>query len=188
MKRWFGRTLGLGVTLSLGLLPGGYSRAQEAPAGPPSREKLESAARELIGTQKFCALVTVDPSGQPHIRTMNPFPPEEDMSVWMATNDRSRKVSEIKQNPRVTLYYGNHFEAVGYVALSGKAELVADRAEILKRKRDYWDSAFPGLQHLVLIKVVPDRLEVVYYKEGLSGDPQTFRAPAVDLTTPAPKD
>jgi general stress protein 26 len=187
MKRWSHLALSLGLVAFASLLMGRDASGQETAPPPPSREKLVAAARELIGTQKYCALITVDPSGQPHVRTMNPFPPEEDMSVWMATNDRSRKAEEIRQNPRVTLYYGNHVEAVGYVALSGKAVLIDEMAEILKRKRDYWDTAFPGLKHLVLIKVVPERLEVVYYKEGLNGDPNTFRAPSVDLG-PATKD
>jgi len=66
--------------------------------------------------------------------------------------------------------------------VSGHAELTEDKAEIQKRKRAHWDQAFPGLQNLTLIKVVPDRLEVVNYKAGLNGDPESFRAPSIDLT------
>jgi hypothetical protein len=53
--------------------------------------------------------------------------------------------------------------------------------EILARKRAYWDAAFPGLKNLVLIKVVPERIEVINYKHGLNNDPQTFRAPSILL-------
>ena len=112
---------------------------------------------------------------------MNPFPPEEDMTVWIATNINSRKVREIRKDPRVCLYYADHYKAIGYVALSGKAVLVDDMQEILKRKRAYWDQAFPGLKNLVLIKVVPQRLEVINYKAGLNNDPDTFRAPFIEL-------
>jgi hypothetical protein len=90
----------------------------------------------------------------------------------------------------VTLYYSNHGTAIGEVALVGRAELTDDAAEIQKRKRAYWDQAFPGLKNLTLIKVIPERLEVVNYKAGLHNDPATFRAPSVDLApppaTPAP--
>src|SRR5512146_1991875 len=96
------------------------------------------AAREIIAGQTYCALITIDASGQPQIRTMNPFPPEEDMSVWMATNRRSRKAEEIRANPRVSLYYANHKEATGSVVIHGEAVLVDDMAEKLKRKRAYW--------------------------------------------------
>jgi general stress protein 26 len=155
--------------------------AQEA-AKAPDRAALIAAAREIIAAQTYCALVTIDETGRPSVRTMNPFPPEEDMSVWMATNTKSRKVQHIKRDPRVTLYYADHGKAIGEVAITGRAVLSEDKAEILKRKRAYWDQAFPGLENLTLIKVVPERLEVVNYKAGLNNDPATFRAPSLELS------
>ncbi len=166
--------------VSASVLAASAARAQEK-GDAPSREKLIASARELIGTLKYCALITLDAAGQPQVRTMNPFPPEDDMSVYMATTTLSRKYKEIQQNPRVTLYYANHADATGYVSLAGKAVLIDDMQEILKRKRAYWDDAFPGLKNIVLIKVVPERLEVVYYKHGLNGSKDTFKAPSIDL-------
>jgi general stress protein 26 len=64
---------------------------------------------------------------------MNPFPPEDDMCVWMATNSGSRKVAEIRRNARVCLYYADHGTATGSVAISSRAFLVTDRKEIKKR-------------------------------------------------------
>ena len=86
----------------------------------------------------------------------------------------------------MTLYYSNHGTAIGHVALAGHAELTDDMTEIQKRKRAYWDQAFPGLKNLTLIKVIPERLEVLNYKAGLNNDPETFRVPSIDLVpTPA---
>jgi general stress protein 26 len=167
------------------LLLGLSIAARADDARPPDRAALVAAAREIIAAQTYCALVTIDETGRPAIRTMNPFPPDEDMTVWMATNTKSRKVQHIRRDPRVTLYYADHAKAIGEVALVGHAELTTDPAEIQKRKRAYWDQAFPGLENLVLIKVVPERLEVVNYKAGLNNDPATFRAPAIDLTPKA---
>jgi general stress protein 26 len=154
---------------------------QEKPTGPPSPEEMLVAAREIMQAQQYCALVTLDAGGAPAIRTMNPFPPDEAMVVWMATSTRSLKVEQIRRDPRVTLYYADHAKAIGYVALSGRAVLVDDMQEILKRKRAYRDASFPGLKNLVLIKVVPERVEVVNYKRGLSGDPVTFRPPSMPI-------
>ncbi|RPJ58581.1 MAG: hypothetical protein EHM23_17115 [Acidobacteria bacterium] len=154
-------------------------RGQDKPA--PDRAKMIAAAREIMAAQTYCALATLDETGRPQVRTMNPFPPEEDMTVWVATNVNSRKVREIRKDPRVCLYYSDHAKAIGYVALSGKAVLIDDMQEILKRKRAYWDQAFPGLKNLVLIKVIPERLEVINYKAGLNNDPATFRAPFIEL-------
>src|SRR5512134_2116246 len=156
--------------------------AQEKPPPPADeRARLVAAARQIMGAQTYCALVTIDEAGRPQVRTMNPFPPEEDMTVWFATNTRSRKVREMRRDPRVALYYSDHAKAIGYVQITGHAVLVDDREEILKRKRAYWDQAFPGLQNLVLVKVVPERLDVLNYKAGVQADPETWRTPSVEL-------
>src|SRR5512140_7243 len=147
-------------------------------------EKMDSliaAAREIMAGQTYCALITVDAFGQPQVRPMNPFPPEDDMTVWMATNSRSRKVEEIRNCSRVSLYYANHQDAVGYVAITGKAILVNEMSEKLKRKRDYWEQAFPDWNYLILIKIVPEKLEVLNYKCNLVGDTVTWRTPCLEF-------
>ena len=82
-----------------------------------SRDSVIMAAREIISSVKYCALITIDSAGCADVRTMNPFPPEDDMTVWMATNTRSRKYNQINKNHNVTLYYANHSKADGYVAI-----------------------------------------------------------------------
>jgi general stress protein 26 len=161
--------------------------AEEKPSSPDERARLIAAAREIMAAQTYCALVTIDETGRPQVRTMNPFPPEEDMTVWFATNTRSRKVREIRRDPRVALYYSDHAKAIGYVQITGHAVLVDDRQEILKRKRAYWDQAFPGLQNLVLVEVVPERLDVLNYKAGVPADPETWRTPSIELAPAAPR-
>jgi general stress protein 26 len=168
------------ILLMIGVIPGKTS-AQNNPAAAANRDSLIAAAREIMGLQTYCALVTVDSIGRPQIRTMNPFPPEPDMTVWMATNTRSRKIREIRDNPHVCLYYADHKEASGYVAISGTAVLVEDPAEKLRRKRAYWDQAFPEGKNLILIKVMPERIDVLNYKRGLSNDPVTWRAPFIEM-------
>jgi general stress protein 26 len=176
------RALRAGSILSLcAVLP--YSAPTTSAASPSDdeRARLIAAAREIMGAQTYCALITLDEAGRPQVRTMNPFPPEEDMTVWIATNTRSRKVREMRRDPRVSLYYADHAKATGYVTLTGHAVLVEDMQEILKRKRAYWDQAFPGLRNLLLIKVVPERLDVLNYKAGTQTDPETWRTPSIEL-------
>ena len=145
------------------------------------RDALIAAAREIMAQQKYCAIVTVDAAGRPQIRTMNPFPPEDDMVVWMATNSRSRKVGEIRNNPHVCLYYADHRSATGSVAISGTAVLIDDTEEKEKRKRDYWAEAFPDWKYLVLIKIVPERIDVLNYKREMLNDPVTWRFPEIRM-------
>ncbi|HEV2397577.1 MAG TPA: pyridoxamine 5'-phosphate oxidase family protein [Candidatus Sulfotelmatobacter sp.] len=155
--------------------------ADDKPQQPLGRPELIAAAREIIAGQTYCALITQDADGRPQIRTMNPFPPEDDMTVWIATSTQTRKVQHIRNNPNVTVYYSNHAKATGYVAITGKAELVDDRAEMINRKRAYWDQAFPGFKNLVLIKVTPERMDVLNYSRGALNDPQTWRTPSVEF-------
>lgn len=157
------------------------SIASEQQASVAKRDAAIAAAREIMGLQKYCALITVDASGEPQVRTMNPFPPEDDMTVWVATNSHCRKVQEIHDHAQVSLYYADHNNASGYVILTGQAVLVDEMSEKLKRKRDYWDQAFPDWNDLLLIKVVPEKLEILNYKRGFLGDAVTWRTPSIEL-------
>jgi general stress protein 26 len=168
------------------MAPAAETGARSKPPSSANRDSLIAAAREIMGLQTYCALVTVDSAGLPQIRTMNPFPPEPDMTVWMATNTLSRKIREIRNNPRVCLYYADHKAASGYVAISGKAVLVEDQAEKLRRKRAYWDQAFPEGKNLILIKVIPERIDLLNYKRGLTNDPATWRTPSIEFKNPSP--
>jgi general stress protein 26 len=144
-----------------------------------NRDTLLIAAREIIKETTYCALVTVDSTGQPQVRTMNPFPANDELITWFATSRSSRKVREIRNNPRVCVYYADHTSAKGYVNITGTAEVIDDKELLIKMKRDYWEN-LPGWQNIfVLIKIVPESVEVINYKHGLNNDPVTFRAPSI---------
>jgi general stress protein 26 len=146
-----------------------------------SRDTLFSAAREIIKETNYCALVTIDSTGQPDIRTMNPFPPSGDWITWFATSRYSSKVREIRNNPKVCVYYADHTSAKGYVNISGNAEVIDDKALLISKKRDYWEG-IPGWQdNFVLIRIVPKSMEVINYKQGLQNDPKTFKAPSLEF-------
>src|SRR5680860_501016 len=76
--------------------------------------KFKNAAREIMTAAGTCALITLDDKDLPMVRTMDPFLPESDFTVWLGTNAKSRKVNQIKKNPNVTLYYVDG-DASGYV-------------------------------------------------------------------------
>jgi general stress protein 26 len=146
-----------------------------------NRDTILVAAREIIKETTYCGLVTIDSEGQPVVRTMNPFPVEDDLVIWFATSRSSRKVGELKTNPKVAVYFADHNTAKGYVNISGKAEVIDDKELLVKMKREYWEG-IPNWQDIfVLIKIVPERLEVINYKHGLNNDPKTFKAPSVDF-------
>ena len=61
-----------------------------------SRDSLLTVARTIIDSAQCRTLITVDENGKPQARTMSPFPPEEDMVIWLGTNPGSRKALQIK--------------------------------------------------------------------------------------------
>jgi general stress protein 26 len=142
-----------------------------------NKDTLMFAAKEIIKGTSYCGLATVDASGQPQMRTMNPFPVNDEFITWFATSRTSRKVKEIKSNPKVCVYYADHSSAKGYVSITGNAEVIDDRELLVKMKRDYWNGIPNWETNFVLIKIVPKTMEVVNYKHGLSSDPNTFSAP-----------
>ena len=145
------------------------------------KDTIMVAAKEIITETHFCALVTMDSTGQPQIRTMNPFPLKDEFVIWFATSRTSRKAKEIKANPRVCVYWADHVNAKGYVNITGTAEVIDDKDLLVKMKRDYWEGMVNWKDVFVLIKIVPKTVEVVNYKHGLNGDPKTFGAPKIEL-------
>jgi general stress protein 26 len=146
-----------------------------------SREALISAAREIMTVTRYCALITTGRDRRSHARTMDAFAPEENMTVWLATNPRSRKVAEIRRNPKVTLYYFDR-ESSAYVTIYGIARLVNDKSEKAKRWKEDWKTFYPDRdKSYLLISVTTQRLEVVNVNKGIVGTSPTWQPLSVDF-------
>lgn len=153
-----------------------------------SRAELIAAAREIMTTARYCALITTDAAGRTQARTVDPFAADENMVVWLGTNSRSRKVAAIRRNPRVTLYYFDR-ESQAYVTISGIARLVNDPKEKAKHWKDEWKDFYPDrAKDYLLIQVTPLNLEIVNVKKGILGDPHTWKPPSVDFQKRKRKD
>lgn len=154
-------------------------RSQSQQPKQLDRESLIATAREIMTSARYCALITLDSAGRPHARAMDPFPPDEQMIVWLGTNPKSRKVAEIRRHPRVTLYYFNR-EEQAYVTIYGLARLVQDPKEKAKHFKDEWKDFYPDRrQGYLLVAVIPERLEVINQKKGIIGNSVTWTPPAV---------
>lgn len=146
-----------------------------------SQTKIIAAARDIISSTRFCGLVTIDDNGQPDIRTMDPFQPDENFTIWFGTNPKSKKVRQIKDNPNIVLYY-NDPAGNGYVVIHGSAELINDKGEKTNHWKEEWSQFYPDKDSsYLLIKVVPQKLDVINYKKTIFGDPVTWRAASVEL-------
>lgn len=142
---------------------------------------LEKIAKEIMIDAKNCALITVDSEGVAHVRTMDPFLPEEDFTVWMGTNSKSLKVQQIKNNNKVSLYY---FDAknVSYVTLQGIAEIV-DSQEIKKKYfKEEWKNFYKNRTTAYnLIKFTPKFGTIISEKYNILGDSITWKAPHLNF-------
>jgi len=107
-----------------------------------SRTKFISVAKEIMTSAGICALTSLDQDGLPRVRPMDAFLPESDMTVWFGTNAHSRKVKQIKEDPRVSLYYFDR-NSGSYVLIQGRAELVDDPREKEKRWKKEWEAFYP---------------------------------------------
>jgi general stress protein 26 len=156
---------------------------QPVPAPAPDRATIVAAAREVMEKARFCALVTLGADGQPQARVMDAFAPEQDLTVYLATKPVTRKVEQIRADPRVTLFYFDP-SGPGYVTLLARAELLTDPAEKEAHWKEDWGAFYADKnrgEDFILIRCKPFRLELVSYAHGLSGDPQTWRPTTVEL-------
>ena len=155
--------------------------AQDNELSNYERDTLISAAKEIMETARYCALITLDRSGHPQVRTMDPFLPGEDMVVWLGTNVNSRKVGEIRNDSRVTLYYGAP-DGAGYVVIQGNAFLIDDPGIIKKYWKEEWEEFYPDKNSTyTLIKVIPKKLEIIDYRHGITGSSITWAVPYIEF-------
>jgi len=157
--------------------------AQVSRVETPPRAEVIAVARDVMQTARYCTLITIGPDGQPQARIVDPFLPDSDLTIWIATNPLTRKVQEIRRDLRVTLLYFSPatFE---YVTVLGTAVLDADSLH----KAAHWKPEWAGLyrdqyrgEDFLLLRVRPTRLEVASARRGMRNDPQTWRPVVLDV-------
>ena len=146
-----------------------------------SKLTLVEVVSEIITQADNCALITLDAKGAPRVRIMDPFQPDQDFIIWFGTNPKSRKVTQIKSDPRVTLYYVAEDNS-GYVTILGEAQIIDDSAEKEKRWKEKWKDFYPNYpEGYTLIKVTPEFMEVISIPHNILGDTITWQPPAIDF-------
>lgn len=156
-------------------------RAQDTEFTHYERDNLIAAAKEIMETTRYCALITLDPSGHPQVRTMDPFLPDENMVVWLGTNKNSRKTGEIRLDSRVTLYYEAPGDD-GYVVIKGNGYLIDDPEIIKQYWKEEWNEFYPDKSSMyTLIKVIPNELEIINYRYGITGSSTTWAVPHIEF-------
>jgi general stress protein 26 len=130
-----------------------------------TEERALEVVRETMQAAEYCFLITLDETGHPQARVMDPFDPEPDMTVWLATDRTTRKVRHLRDDPRATLAYYDA-ENAGYVTMAGHIRLVDDPGERRARWNEDWAPYYPGGptgDRYILLEFSPSRIEVMSF-------------------------
>lgn len=117
---------------------------------------------DLIKSIDFGMLTTLDAEGRLHSRPMSSNKEVEfDGDVWFFTYASTPKVYEIENRPHVNVAFADP-KTQTYVSLSGRAELVRDRAKLEEHWQPSLKAWFPkelDEPDIALIKVNADQAE-----------------------------
>ena len=143
------------------------------------KKDTKEIAKEIMIDAKNCALITVDSSGIAYVRTMDPFLPEDNFTVFMATNPKSSKVNQIKNNNKVTLYYF-YAKSVSYVTLQGTAKIINEQNIKEKYWKPEWGNFYKNrTTDYILIKFTPIKANIISQKYNILGDSITWETPQI---------
>lgn len=148
------------------------------------RENKQEHLKELLESFDTAMLLTRHAEKE-HARPMAIAAVEGESTLWFVTADTSAKTAEIRKDPRVaaTLQSSRRF-----VALSGHAELVDDRAKLNELWKPGWKVWFPNGKEDPNIRLIRVTVNDVEYWDnaGTKGIRYVFEAARALLrhTTP----
>jgi general stress protein 26 len=133
----------------------------------------------LIENSKAAYLTTIDNDGFPitramfNLRNKEQFPEfrniynnlENIFTIFISTNTSSSKVSHIRKNPKICVYYCDTDEFKG-IMFGGEAEFVEDKKLKHQIWLDWWDKYYPvGVDDpdYTLLQLIPEQARY-YYK------------------------
>ena len=154
--------------------------ANGQPATALDPQPYVEAARAIAQAAQWAFLITVDRDGQPQSRLMQPFAPDPDFEIWLGTTAGSRKVEQLRHNPRATLSYLDP-KGPDYLTLIGAARVVDAVNAKRAHWREGWEKFFPGGPdgpEYVVIAFTPARIELVSNTHGIAHEPAS-PAPAI---------
>ena len=127
---------------------------------PPDEQKIVSIMKD---NYLYANLATCD-GDQPRVRIVSPVV-EDDMSIWVTTRSTSRKINQLRENPKICLAFVEPPEGEKSVTVIGEAQIIPD----LEKRRRVWKLApfdlyehfpkGPDSDDFCLLKIIPKRIE-----------------------------
>ena len=138
-------------------------RPRKSPFRDMAHEEKDDRAKlyEMIEKVRIAMLTTIEPDGSLHTRPMGNREADENGDLWFFADKTESVAKNVAANPQVSLGYAD-VKGNDYVAISGKGELIDDRATIEEKWTDYLKAWFPDGKSdpkIVLLRVTPDKGE-----------------------------
>jgi general stress protein 26 len=126
----------------------------------PEEQKIVSIMKENC---IHAYLATCD-GDQPRVRIVSPIV-EDDMSTWVTTRSTSRKVKQLRENPKICLAFVELPDGDKAAIVIGEAQIIPD----IEKKRRIWKMATfdlyehfpngPDSDDFCLLKIIIKRIE-----------------------------
>lgn len=133
----------------------------------------EASEREELGRLveefKTAMLVTRGPDGHYRARPMALQHQGPEDGLWFCTSLDSEKIKDLRSDPHCAVAMHSTERSASYVSLSGRAEVLQDRALIHQMWRPDWKAWFPDgpdSPELVLVRFRPEHVEYMNPKAG----------------------
>ncbi len=110
---------------------------------------------ERIEKVRPAMMTTIDADGTPRARPMWTQGDDFDGSLWFFVSEDAATTDELARNPNVCLAYGAPGDDL-FISVSGRAQIVHDRAKAEELWNTYAEAWFPGGvddPHLALLRV-----------------------------------
>jgi general stress protein 26 len=129
-------------------------------------------AKEMIIKSKYCFLITNGEGNWPSARMVQPILESDTFVVWFGTNPTLRKIREIKENPYVTIAFGQESDNANLI-IYGKSSIENGVRERVKHWIGSWIMFFssPRGEDFVSIRVEPMEMEIMNFKRYIVTEP-----------------
>lgn len=140
-----------------------------------------AAAVRTLRSHAYGLLATAT-ADEPDIRLVQHLRVDDDATVWFGTSPRSRKAEQIRLRPGVS-YAVEDRQSFAYAVVLGPAQFVDDTAVLAALWEPGLEAFFPagpGGGDFTILRIVPSRIELMSFADGVHPEPYGLRPAVVD--------
>ena len=145
--------------------------------------RLLAAAADRIGKVRYCWLITHAGDGASRPRPMGRLPRDAGDDPWLLrflTNGRSPKADDMRRDAEVSVTFQDDPDEA-YAALTGKAGLIEDKAEIRQRWTAGYNTYFPeGPDGSGAVFVTVDVMRIELWIRGVTPEPFGLKTTVIE--------